>query len=201
MKSETEKLESLQQLILEVMKVERNHSIPQTERHENVVEHSFSVTMFCWKVFDMVNPPLSLEKIFKYALIHDFSERGLKSDTNTFAGKEERKLKKEREALELEKMADEFSDFEDFVKTLNNYEKLDEEALFVWSADKMQHIILAGMDNWRPYASYGVTFEQFCKKDEEFIEKCSPYVKDIFKQVYEEACKTYYDNPMVKQKS
>ena len=72
---------------------------------------------------------------------------------------------------------------------------MNDEALFVWSVDKMQGIILGGIDNWRPYASYGVTFEQFCSKDEEFIDKCSPFVKDIFKQVYEEACKTYYDNP------
>lgn len=198
MKSQTEKLDNLQQLVLEVMKVERNHSIPTTNRHENVVEHSFSVAMLCWKVFEILKPPLNLEKVLKYALVHDFSERGLKSDTNTYAGKEERKIKKEREALELEKIGNEFSDFEDFVKTLHNYEKLDDEALFVWSIDKMQGIILGGLDDWRPYEAYGVTFEQFCKKDEEFIEKCSPYVKEIFKEVYEEACKTYYDNPTLK---
>ncbi len=201
MKSKTEKLDNLQQLVLEVMKVERNHSIPNTERHENVVEHSFSVAMLCWKVFEMVKPPLSLEKILKYALLHDFPERGVKSDTNTYAGKEERKLKKEREALELDKISNEFKDFEDFVKALHDYEKLDDEALFVWSVDKMQSVILGGMDNWRPYASYGITYKQFCEKNLEIINKGSVYVKDIFTQVHEEACKTYYDNPNKKSKS
>ncbi len=177
------------------MKVERNHSVPGIERHENVVEHSFSLAMLCWKIYETVKPPLNLEKILKYALIHDFSERGLKSDVNTYAGKEEKNLKKERESLELDKIGNEFRDFKDFTETLNSYEELNEEALFVWSVDKMQGIIMGDIDNWRPYKSFGVTYEQFCKKDEEFIAKSSVYVKEIFQEVFEDACKTYYDNP------
>lgn len=195
MKSEASSLDNVQQLVLDIMKVERNHTIPGTERHENVVEHSFSVAMLCWKVYEITKPPLNLEIILKYALVHDFSERGLKRDVNTYAGKEERTLKKEREDLELKKISSEFKDFEDFVSIINSYENLNAEALFVWSVDKMQGIILGGLDKWRPYVSYNVSYKQFCEKDEEFLEKCSPYAKDVFRKVYEEACKMYYDNP------
>ena len=195
MKPKPLSLDDVQRLVTDIQKVERNHSIPGTERHENVAEHSFSVAILCWRIFEAVKPPLDFPKIFKYALVHDFSERGLKADTNTYAGKEERAKKKEREAEELKKINGEFGDFGDFIKTLNGYEELDEEALFVWSVDKIQAIILGEMDNWRPYRSYGVTYGQFCEKIQEFISGSSPYVRDIFREVFESARETYYDNP------
>jgi len=55
--------------------------------------------MLCWKIFEVVKPPLDIGKIFKYALSYDFLERGYKTDTNTYAGAEEKKLKKIREAI------------------------------------------------------------------------------------------------------
>jgi len=188
-------LEKIQQLVVDIQKVERNHCIPGTDRHENVAEHSLSVAMLCWMVFESVKPPLDFPKILKYALVHDFPERGLESDTNTHAGKEERAIKKERETAELQKINGEFEYFADLIEALNDYEELDEEALFVWSVDKIQAIILGKMDNWRPYKSYGVTYKQFCDKIEEFISESSLYVKDIFGEVFEDAKKTYYDNP------
>jgi 5'-deoxynucleotidase YfbR-like HD superfamily hydrolase len=189
-------LGKIEQLVLDILTIERNHRIPGTDRRENVVEHSFSVAMLCWKIFDVTHPPLDIVKIFKYALVHDFSERGYKFDVNTYATKEERATKKDKEALELKKITSEFEDFKDFTLVLNNYEKsTDAEALFVWSVDKMQSIILGEIDGWRPYSAYGVTYDQFCKKGEEFLDTCSPYVKDIFTKVLEQAKKTYYDQP------
>jgi 5'-deoxynucleotidase YfbR-like HD superfamily hydrolase len=191
-------LEKVQQLVLDIIKVERNHSIPGTNRRENVIEHTFSVTMLCWRIYEIVRPPLDMSKIFKYVLIHDFSERGYKVDVNTYASKEEKDLKKKQEAAEVKKLSTEFGNFEDFVHILNNYEKIaDDEALFVWSVDKMQGIILGGIDKWRPYASYGVTYKQFCDKGDEFLARCSPYVKDIFIKLMDDSCKTYYDNPNI----
>lgn len=190
-------LNKVQHLVLGVLNVERNHSIPGTKRHENVVEHSFSVAMLCWKIFEVTRPSLDISKILKYALSHDFLERGFKTDTNTYAGMEGKKLKKSREVLELKKISEEFRNFNDLILTINNYEKMaDEEALFVWSVDKMQSIVLGGIDRWRPYESYGVSYEQFYKKGEEFLSKCSPYLKDIFVEVHKKSCETYYDQPI-----
>ncbi len=195
MKTKTLSLDAIQRLVVDIQKVERHHSIPDTDRHENVAEHSFSVAILCWRIYEAVNPPLDISKILKYALIHDFTERGLKADVNTYAQKGERNVKKERELFELKKISSEFEDFDDFILMLNGYEGLDEEALFVWSVDKMQAIILGKIDGWRPYMSYGVTYEQFCVKIEGFIIKCSPHVREIFKEVFETAKETYYDNP------
>lgn len=195
MKPKPLSLEKIQQLVSDIQNVERNHFILKTNRHENIAEHSFAVAMLCWRIYDAIKPKLELAKILKYALVHDFSERGYRADVNTFAKKEERERKKKRETLELTKLSDEFKDFNDFVETLNSYENLDDEALFVWSVDKMQAIILGEMDDWRPYEAYGITYKQFQNKGQEFLEKCSPYIKDILKEVFESACKTYYNNP------
>lgn len=51
------------------------------------------------------------------------------------------------------------------------------------------------MDNWRPYAEYGITYKEYCDKSEEFLAKCSLYLKDIFAEVCEVTKKTYYDRP------
>jgi 5'-deoxynucleotidase YfbR-like HD superfamily hydrolase len=190
------KLEQIQKLVLDIIKVERNHYIYGTERRENVVEHSFSLAMLCWRIFEIVKPPLDQTKIFKYALVHDFVERGQNKDTNTYADQNERQSKKEREREEIAKLFTEFNDFTDFVNILKNYEmKNDEEALFVWSIDKIQAKILGQIDNWRPYSEYGITYKEYCEKSEEFLERCSPCLKNIFEEVYEETKKTYYDKP------
>lgn len=196
MDKDFDKLEKIQRLVIDIIKVERNHYICDTDRRENVVEHSFSLAILCWRIFDIVQPPLDLTKILKYALIHDFSERGQGKDTNTYANKEEREVKKEREHKELNKMFSEFEDFIDFVNALKKYEmKEDEESLFVWSIDKIQAKVLGQMDHWRPYREYGITYKEYCDKSEEFLTKCSPYLKDIFAEVYEVTKKTYYDRP------
>jgi 5'-deoxynucleotidase YfbR-like HD superfamily hydrolase len=196
MAKEFASLREVQGLVLDLIKVQRNHRIPGEETRENVVEHSFSTAILCWKLFESIHPPLSLEKILKYALIHDALERGQKFDTNTYAGQDERTQKKEREANELLKLKNEFGDFRNFVDTLNTYERLgDEEAIFVWSVDKMQAMILGGIDDWRPYALYGVTYDQFCKKGEEILKRGSSCLYGVIQEVIEESKKTYYDRP------
>ncbi|KKS99593.1 MAG: Metal dependent phosphohydrolase [Candidatus Nomurabacteria bacterium GW2011_GWF2_43_8] len=195
MSKEFKKLKQLEELMVDIMKVNRNHYIPQTNRRENVVEHSFSLAMFCWRIFNIIRPPLDIEKILKYALVHDLIERGQGQDVNTYAKEEERRAKKEKEGEELKKLSLEFGDFSEFIETLKNYEiKNDEEAQFVWGVDKVQSIVLGYIDGWRPYREYGVSYQQFCDKGEEFLTR-SPYLKDIFEEVLEEAKQTYYDRP------
>lgn len=200
MNGKRDKLLQTQCLVLDVISVNRNHSIPGTDRHENVVEHSFSIAMLCWRAFDEIKPKLSLAKILKYALIHDFSERGLASDTNTYADPAQRRKKKEREKMELARISKEFEDFSDFVEIVRDYENLtDGEAVFVWTIDKLQAVILGEMDNWRPYESYGIGFAHFCEKSLGFREKCPEQLLGFFDEVQEHAYMTYYDNPRNKE--
>lgn len=197
MKNTHKELTQLQDLVLSILNVKRNHRIPETDRRENVVEHSFSVAMFCWRLYSILKPDLDLGKILKYAFVHDFSERGQYYDTNTYADKSERSAKEEREAKEIEKISNEFSNFIEMVTMLNSYETfVDEEARFVWAVDKMQGMILGGLDGWRPYKLYGVKYATFLEKGNEFISKCPPCLKEVMQEVVAESCKTYYDQPV-----
>ena len=104
-------LKQIQQLVLDIQNIERNHCVPGTDAHERVIDHCFSVAMMCWRVYEKIKPPLNLEKIFKYSLAHDFLERGLSKDISSYAGKDVRLKKKQREAEELLKIEDEFAEF------------------------------------------------------------------------------------------
>lgn len=189
-------LAKLQELIMDIQKINRNHFIPSTETRENVVEHSFSVAMLCWKMYEELKPDLDLQKIFSYALAHDFIERGLGSDVSTYASKNEREVKKEHESKELVKLTEEFPDFPAMTKAMGDYDNMaDEEARFVWSIDKMQAIVLGEMDGWRPYAERKIPYADFCAKCEGFLEKCPSCLKETFKQVNEHSRRTYYDQP------
>lgn len=189
-------LTQIQQLVLDVQKIERNRNIPGTDEHENVIEHCFAVSMLCWRLHNTLKLDLDLEKIFKYCLAHDFLERGLLKDINTYADTKTREEKKEREAKELLKLQEEFGDFPEMTQVINDYENMtDVEARFVWVVDKMQAIILGEIDDWRPYRRVSITHQQFTDKGEEFMKKCPDFLKDTLKEVNEHSRKTFYDQP------
>lgn len=189
-------LEKLQNLIIEITYVERNHRIPGSERRENVVEHSFSVAMLCWRVFDIVKPPLDLSRILRYALVHDFPERGQREDINTYAPSQERMTKKEREEKETSMISEDMKDFSDLNDILRTSgEQGNEEVLFVWCVDKLQAKVLGHIDNWRPYRLYGVTYEQYCAKDKEILDKCPDYLRELFSNLFLYFQGEYYDQP------
>ncbi len=189
-------LKKIQQLVLDVQKVERGHTIPPKGRPENVIERSFSVTMLCWRIFEDIKPNLDLEKILKYCLSHDFLERGLKRDFNTYATDTEKSVKLKREELELTKLRNEFSDFELMLDIIEAYEnKNDEESHFVWCVDKMQGLILGDIDNWWPYERDSRTYKEFYDKGEEFLSKCPDCLKPTMSMVIEHTRTTYYDQP------
>lgn len=189
-------LTQIQQLVLDIQRIERNHHIPETGKPENVVEHSYSVSLLCWKLHTALHINLNLEKIFKYCLAHDFLERGLLKDVNTYADPKTREEKKRREELELLKLETEFADFPDMIQAIKDYEEMfDEEAKFVWTVDKIQAIILGEMDDWRPYRKIAVTHQQFVDKGEDILRKCPESLKDTMLEVNQHSRKTFYDQP------
>lgn len=192
---------SLQQLVVDLALINRNHHLVGNDRNENDIEHSFAVALLCWFIHDNYNINLDLNKIFKYAIVHDFAER-YAGDINTFASKEDRQKKIILEKDSLARINSEFKDFKDLVLTLNNYDlKADDEALFVWTVDKMQALILADMDQWRPYQKINISYETFTKKHHEQLAVCSSYCKEIFKVLLEYCETTFYDRPKTPSKT
>ncbi len=185
----------LQALVVDMALIHRMHFLTGQERNENDIEHSFAVAMLCWYICDLHRLPLDLAKVLKYALIHDFPER-YAGDTNSFGSADERANKVIREKAALKRLNREFKHFGDLRSSLEAYEaKHDEEALFVWTVDKMQAMILADIDGWRPYRNYGVSYERFLAKHSEQLATCSRYCKEIFAELLEYCKATYYDQP------
>lgn len=186
---------SLQQMIIDLSLIDRNHYLAKTERRENDIEHSITVAVLAWYIHDAYKIDLDIAKILKYALTHDFVER-YAGDVNTFATFEERNAKVLREQESLARLTEEFSGFNDMTDSMKNYElKQDEESLFVWTVDKMQGLIMGDLDNWRPYAEIAITYDQFATKYEELLEKSSKHCREIFEGLIEYSKSTYYDQP------
>lgn len=186
---------SLQQTIIDLALINRNHYLAGTDRRENDIEHSMTVAMLCWYIHDSYKLDLDVGKILKYALAHDFVER-YAGDVNTFASADDRAKKVDREAASLVRFVDEFANFPGMTNAMRQYEeKTDEESLFVWTVDKMQQLIMGDMDNWRPYAEISITYDQFVDKYAELLAKSSPYARDIFDGLIAYCTSTYYDRP------
>lgn len=61
-------------LLHDFQKVERVVFVPQRDRQENDVEHSYLLAMLAWQLAEILAPQLSKEKVIKYALVHDLVE-------------------------------------------------------------------------------------------------------------------------------
>lgn len=186
---------TLQKLVAEFSKVDRNHNRHKSDDQENDVEHSFAVALLCWYLIQKHQFDLSLEKILRYSLVHDFAEI-YAGDVNTYANSAERTLKVQRERDALKRLRKEIPDFTQLTDDIENYEKrTDEESKFVWTVDKMQALILGDLDNWRPYKRVNVTYAMLLEKSAEILSKSSKYAESIYEDLVEYCKLTYYDRP------
>jgi len=186
---------SIQQMTIDMSLIDRKHYLPHTNRRENDIEHSMTVAILCWYILDRYALDLDVAKVLKYALTHDFVER-YAGDVPTFASEAERNEKVIREQESLNRLSVEYKGFSDLVTSIRKYEtKEDAEALFVWSVDKIQQLIMGDLDNWRSYAEKPITYDEFTKKYTELLEKSSQYTRVIFEGLLEYSKSTYYDQP------
>lgn len=186
---------SLQQMMIDLSLINRYHYLAGTDRRENDIEHSMTVALLCWYIHDKNKLDLSLEKILKYAMTHDFVER-YAGDVNAYASKSEREAKVIREQSSLTRLSREYEDFPDMVQTMHQYElKQDEESLFVWTVDKMQTLIMGDLDNWRLYQEIEISYEQFSTKNSELLAGASQYCSVVFDSLIKYSQATYYDRP------
>jgi len=188
-------LPELQRLVVDLSLIDRRHYLPGTQRRENDIEHSTSVAVLCWYIHDKYSLDLDIAKILKYALTHDFVER-YAGDVSTFASAAERDQKTVQEQASLDRLSEEFHEFDGLVSSMKTYEaKSDEEALFVWSVDKMQHLVMGDLDDWKAYREASITYDQFVAKYTELSSKSSPYSREIFDGLIAYSTTTYYDQP------
>lgn len=156
----------VQQLINDFEKVKRSIYMPSSNSQpENDVHHSASVAFLAWQIHDDLALNLDMAKILKYALAHDVVEI-YAGDVNAFASAKDRAQKKLNEAKSLERIERETAGlFPDLAVIIKGYEnRIDDEARFVWSVDKIQPLLQGNADQNRPFYESGITLNQVSEK-------------------------------------
>ncbi len=147
-------------LLNKFREVERVQTVPNNERRENSVEHSYQLAMLAWYIVDANKLSLDKNLILKYALIHDLVEI-YAGDTYAFSKNEsEYSTQKEREHSASLRLKNEYTDFEDMNSLIQKYEiKEDKESKFVHVLDKLQAHINVYLEDGKSWKRLDVTLQ------------------------------------------
>jgi len=160
--------------------IERDIPLSQGSKLENDAEHSYQLTVISWYIATIENNSLDINKILKYALVHDLVEvyaddTPLYTSDHTYINTKENR--ENNAALQLEK---EFPNFADLHIWIKNYkEKTDDESKFVFAIDKLLPIMSIYLDDGHGWRSHNITLSMIVSKNKKRI-SVSPTVKKYF---------------------
>ena len=187
----------IQALLNDFSQVSRSHYVAGTDTNESDILHSLSTALFCWKIYEDIASNLNLEKILKYALIHDLVEV-YAGDVNTFADAQTRQAKQAAEARSLAEIAATIErDFPHLVEAIRHYEAhSDEESQFVWTVDKMQALIQGQLDDYRPYYEQGFYADDVRRVHGTHFNhpNIHPPLKKLYREVLDQFLSSYDDS-------
>lgn len=165
--------------------VERTILVNSRESRENDVEHSYQLAMVSWYIISAYKLDLNIDKVIKYALLHDLVEV-YAGDTYIFdPNPEVHASKHQREKDALDRLRLEFSDFAEMSDLIENYENRDdEESKFVYALDKIIAPISIYLDKGRTWQYYKVTFDQLIENKTNKV-KVHPEIEKYFLQLKE----------------
>lgn len=180
-------------LMLRFQTIERAIHLPMPGREtpENDVEHSYQLAMMAWYLNSSGQLGYDIDKIIRYALVHDLPE--------TYAGDVHaydahgRQGKAERERQALNRIMREHPEAAEIVDTVHQYDRLeDPESRFVYALDKIlpcMYVFLEGGTSWR---EYGLTAEAIHANKIEKVALSKP-----IKELYEQLAKLINQNPQL----
>lgn len=168
-------------LLNKFREVERVQTVPNSDRRENSVEHSYQLAMLAWYIVDTNKLSLDKNLILQYALVHDFVEI-YAGDTYTFSKKEsEYGTQKQREHEAYTRLKNEYNDFNDLHSLIEKYEKReDKESKFVHALDKIQAHINVYLENGKSWKRLGVTIQMIIDKKNKL--PLSPEIEFFFNE-------------------
>ena len=163
--------------------MERVAHVPQKDRRENDVEHSYTLAMLAWYLADSLKLSLNKDKILRYALAHDLVEV-YAGDTYAFTDDEsERNSKQKREDEARLRIKKEFSELGDLHDTIERYETRDEEeSRFVYAVDKLIPMITNYIQDGRTWKEMNLPFDRAVSQKRERI-GAEPYVRELLEQL------------------
>lgn len=175
-------LPELIEFLTRFQKVDRQIFVPELGRKENDTEHTYNLAMAAWMIIAKDKLSLDLDKVIKYALVHDLVE-AYADDAFVFDEKQVAE-KEEKEHSALQKLwGDGIT--KDFAVVIEQYEKMeDEESKFVYGLDKLMPaftLIQGKVPTWK---EYGVTLESWSEKFGPKVTK-SKYLRPYLEQLME----------------
>lgn len=161
-------------------KIERDILLSVEQRLENDIEHSYQLTLVSWYIATIENLNLNIDKIIKYALIHDMVE-AYAGDTPLYSSdKEYIQSKKDRERKSASRLKQKFPEFPELHELIQKYEeKIDMESKFVYAVDKLLPNLSIYLDEGSTWKDHGITLEMIIDKNSSRI-SLSPAVKKYF---------------------
>lgn len=166
-----EKLLRFVKLTNDFKNIERD--IPQSFsgfNKENDSEHSYQLAMISWYLAITENSNLNIEKILKYALVHDLPE-AYAGDTPLYTLNEEYlNNKKNRETESILKLKKEFLHFVDLDIWIEKYEKReDDESRLVYAVDKLLPVMSIFLDKGHAWKTHGIAIDSLISKNKERV--------------------------------
>lgn len=157
-------------------------------RRENDSEHSYQLAMLAWYIVSAEDFSLNKDLVIKYALIHDIVEV-YAGDTSCYRSDKENTEKKKREKEAINRLKQEFGDFDDLHELIEKYENQeDNESRFVYALDKLVPTINIYLDNGKAWKEFKITFDKMTSNKTRKIaisKEIEPYFKELL-QILEE---------------
>lgn len=165
MKEKLSELLNFSKILNAFQKVERVVRVPQTEKRENDVEHSYQLAMLAWYLADSNALALDKNLLLRYALVHDFVEI-YAGDTYLYSkNQQDHDTKKEREESSRLRIQKEFPEFKELHDTIVEYEHQNsEESRFVYVLDKLHPLFQVYLDGGRDWEKHEITLEMLIDK-------------------------------------
>ncbi|MDP2666109.1 MAG: HD domain-containing protein [Candidatus Diapherotrites archaeon] len=164
----------------QLRQVKRAIYVKGEDQLENDCEHQYQLTLVAWYLVQSHHLDLDLDKVIRYALVHDLVEV-YAGDIDTFA--KDKSMKKENERLAAIRLQSEFPEFGDLHATIAAYEsKLDKESRFVHALDKILPTINNFLDDGRTWKKRGITFEMVKESKRGKINQ-HPLVEELFEDL------------------
>lgn len=156
---------SFSKIVNKLQGVERVVRVPETERRENDVEHSYHLAMLAWYIADSNNLSLDKNLLLRYSLVHDFVEV-YAGDTYIYSkNAHDHESKKEREESARIRIENEFPEFKELHETIFEYEKQEsDESRFVYVLDKLHPVFQIYLDGGRDWKMHEVTLAMLIEK-------------------------------------
>ncbi len=113
-------------------------SLHTTRQRDNDIEHSYRVAMLCWMLIDEYHFKLDINKVIRYALLHDLPEV-YAGDTSIYASQTKKTKAKTNETKAIKTLIKKFPKQKSLWKDLQEYEKRkNAESRFVYMIEKLE---------------------------------------------------------------